>query len=424
MNPPPHETALVGVAMHDPAILDEELVTEADFASPHLGALWDLMVRLHRDRHPVGPAALAGQLHRLDIKGIEATDITDWWGAAPVPSLAEHYASLVAEHGTRARLAKVRIQIDDVLGADVPAAEAVEIIRGHIDAVSARTTAGLGLMVDTLADTITALESPTPPAVPSPWTDLNDIIGGWRAGAMYVVGARPGVGKSLLALGAALKLAETGGVAWASLEMPRQEVHERALAATAMVPLGRIKDHHLDEQDWVKIAEATTKLAGLPISIDDRAGVTAMDIRAHARTLHRKHPLAAVIVDYVQLMQAARGDRRDRHVVVGEFSRELKKLAMEMHVPVIVLSQLNRALEARSDRRPTMADLRESGALEQDSDVILLLHIEEEDETTLHVGVPKNRHGKQGAFTLLRRGHLSRLDNYAWTPTDAARRTA
>jgi len=419
MNHPEHEVALVGVAMHNPAILDDTTVTDADFASPHAGAVWTLMQRLHRDRHPVDPATIVANLHRIDLKGITAVELADWYGSAPVGALADHYARLVAEHGARARLARIRPQIDDVLSADISAAEAVDIIRGHIDAVMASTTAGLGLMADTLGETIDALESPAPPAIPTPWADLNHIIGGWRPGGLYVIGARPAVGKSLMALGAALGLAEHGGVAWSSLEMPRQEVHERALSATSGVQLSQIKDHQLDEADWAKIAGAAARLSALPISVDDRAGVTATDVRAHARSLNRKHPLAGVIVDYVQLMAAPRGDRRDRHVVVGEFSRGLKKLAMEMHVPVIALSQLNRASEARMDRRPTMADLRESGALEQDADVIALLHIEEDDPSTLHVGVPKNRHGAPGAFKLIRRGHYSRLDNYQWTPTGA-----
>ena len=171
----------------------------------------------------------------------------------------------------------------------------------------------------------------------------------------------------------------------------------------------------LTEQEWQRVSQARGRLSALHLAIDDRGAVRPVDIRSHARTLARRGPLAGVVVDYLQLMSGAHGDRRPRHEQVAEWSRMLKLLAKELQVPVIALSQLNRASEARSDRRPTMADLRESGAIEQDADVILLLHVDEEaDATLMDVQVAKNRQGQTGALKLLRRGHVARLDNYEW----------
>ena len=188
--------------------------------------------------------------------------------------------------------------------------------------------------------------------------------------------------------------------------MTRGEVHNRLLASIGKVNMGHLTRRELDARDWDAIARTRTAIAELPISIDDRSAVTTTDIRSHARTIARRGPLAAVIVDYLQLMTTARGDKRPRHEVVTEMSRDLKILAKDLGVPVITLSQLNRASEARTDRRPTMADLRESGSLEQDSNVVLLLHVEESDETTMHVAVAKNRQGATGGFQLIRRGPL------------------
>src|SRR5690606_30558268 len=143
------------------------------------------------------------------------------------------------------------------------------------------------------------------------------------------------------------------------------------------------------------------------------------------RTLARRGPLAGIVVDYLQLMSGARGDRRPRHEQVAEWSRQLKILAKEMSCPVIALSQLNRESEARNDRRPMMSDLRESGAVEQDSDVILLLHVDEDnDPSRMTVLVAKNRQGQTGVVELTRRGEHARLDPYRWTPTHAIERTA
>lgn len=177
----------------------------------------------------------------------------------------------------------------------------------------------------------------------------------------------------------------------------------------------------LTEHDWGKIAAQMPTLTDLRVSIDDRSAISLTDIKAHARSLSRKGPLSAVIVDYLQLMEALAGDRRPRHELIASYSRGLKVLAKEMNIPVIALSQLNRGPEARADKRPTLADLRESGAIEQDADVVLLLHeANPDDETDLDIIVAKNRHGARGTLRVTRRGWYSRIDTPGWTPHRAA----
>jgi len=404
------ETAIIGIAMHEPTIVDDVALTEPDFQDARLGHLWDLMLRLRAESAPTDPATLVARLGTLAVR-IEPAWIAELYGAAPVEALAEHYARIVAERATLRRLRKAAGTIVQLVDADTPAAELVEIARAEIDATSV-TTAHTGYVADDIDETIDAL-SEDPRITPTPWADLNHLLGGWRPGALYVVGARPGVGKSLIALGAAVGLAQHGHVAFNSLEMGRREVHERLLASVGEVDLGRLSRRRLTEEDWSRIARHRAQIQALPLSIDDRTSVTTTDVKSHARTVSRRGHLAGVVVDYLQLMSTPRGDKRPRHEVVAEMSRALKVLAKDLEVPVIALSQLNRASEARSDRRPTLADLRESGALEQDSDVVLLLHVEENDPSTMHVAVAKNRQGATGAVQLTRRGHYARVDSQA-----------
>lgn len=244
-------------------------------------------------------------------------------------------------------------------------------------------------------------------------------IGGWRPGALYVIGARPGVGKSVLGLQAAINMAAHGAVALSSIEMTEAEIAARLVSQEANVPVGHLIDRKVTEDDWRRISTSHARMHALPIYVDDKTGVTPLNVRAHARTVGRRRALAGIVVDYLQLMTAPRGDKRPRHEVVSDFSRQLKLMAKEMQVPVIALSQLNRGSEQRSDKRPSIADLRESGAVEQDADVVMLLHSTEERPDVLEVGVAKNRHGQRGAFQLTFEGAYQRAVPQRWSPTGA-----
>src|SRR5690625_3616014 len=262
--------------------------------------------------------------------------------------------------------------------------------------------------------------------MPTPWRDLNYLKRGWRPGRLYVSGARPSVGKSVALLQAALHLARAGVVSFHRLEMPSDEVERRILAQVGQVALGKLEGRNPDNpdsvmhaDDWDKVAKTRAKVADLPLAIDDRGSVSVADIRARARQVSRHGPLAAVVVDYLQLLAAPRGmGGRNRAEVVGEFSRSLKLLARELNVPVIAAVQLNRNSVNRDDPRPTMADIRESGSVEQDSDNIILLHRQDNTHTDLDMLLVKQRQGPLGKAELTMQGHYARIIERGWNPSN------
>jgi replicative DNA helicase len=416
------ERALVGIVLDRPQLLrDVEDVDPADFRDPRLEALWGLMLWLDQNRMPPQPALVASHLSRIDIP-IDPTLITDLYGEAPAGGLARLYADRVINSATLRRLHNAMSSA--IALTEDPTGNAQEIqeeIRAKVDKAS-RAIAEIQTVSETIDETIDELEAPNVSSIPTPWEDLNYLIRGWRPGALYVIGARPAVGKSIMGLQAAEGLSRHGWVALHSLEMPRAELNKRLLASLGDVPLVRMDDKTLTDRDWQHIAKARADIATRQLSIDDRSSIRVLDIRSYARTLARRGPLAGIVVDYLQLMSAAHGDRRQRWEIVGDWSRQLKVLAKELAIPVIVLSQLNREVAGRADKRPTMTDLRESGGIEQDADVILLLHVDEDtDPSAMEVGIAKNRHGRTGRINLERRGDIARLDPARWTPGKAAR---
>lgn len=425
MNP---EVAVIGLAMHSRDVLDD--IDPEDFGDLRHRALIRLMRDMARKGEATDAMAMSRAYLRIDEterRGIDGAYLFDCLQAAPQRTLTGQYVRMVADAATARRLEAVFARGLQMLSENQPASEVAELARGAIDSAN-KATAKIRPIGDIVDGVLDDLEKPAR-AYPSPWPELNEKLVGWRHGALYVVGARPGVGKSIVALQAAIGLAEHGWVAFNSLEMPENEIVVRAISQMADVALGRLQGvsdstTRLDSRDWDRISRVRPKLGDLKLSIDDRSSATIMDIRSHARSLARKGPLAGVVVDYLQLMSTARGDRRPRHEIVAEYSRELKVMAKEMGCPVIALSQLNRASEGRQDKRPILADLRESGAVEQDADVVLLLHVPEEDATDMDMLVGKNRHGVLGPVRLTRRGEFARVEPRQWRPSHTIERTA
>lgn len=411
------ERAVIGIVLDGPAkIRAIEDLDPDDFAQPRLGALWALMLGLDQRNIAPEPVAVAAHLADATIK-LDPALVHELLHDAPIAQPPHMYARRVRERAILRRLDSAAVRIHQIATADGDPDEAVELARAEVDAASRATASTITLVDQEIDATLVALESEVPPAVPTPWPDLNYVIGGWRPGALYVIGARPGVGKSLLGLQAAIALAETGHVAFHSLEMPTREVHTRLLAQMADVPMVRMEKRQLNDRDWKHLVDARARLADINLAVDDRGSVRVVDIRSAARTLARRGPLAGIVVDYLQLMSSYRGDKRNRQEQVAEWSRQLKLLAKELDCPVLALSQLNRGPEQRADKRPTMADLRESGAIEQDADVILLLHVDEDaDPSEMHVIVEKNRQGPKSSLRLTRRGEVARLDPWKFRP--------
>jgi replicative DNA helicase len=256
--------------------------------------------------------------------------------------------------------------------------------------------------------------------VPTGFADLDALTNGLHAGQMIVIAARPAIGKSTLALDFARAAAVKHGLATVmfSLEMSRNEVTMRLLSAEARVSLQSMRTGQLGDDDWTRLARRMSEVVDAPLFIDDSPNMSMMEIRSKCRRLKQRHDLKMVIIDYLQLMSSPRRVE-NRQQEVSEMSRSLKLLAKEIEVPVIAISQLNRGPEQRTDKRPLLSDLRESGSIEQDSDVVILLHREDyyEHESPrageADLIVAKHRNGPTATVTVAFQGHYSRFVDMA-----------
>jgi replicative DNA helicase len=289
-----------------------------------------------------------------------------------------------------------------------------------------RVTDSLRPLHDLLADSLDRLEAlydrgESITGIPTGYLDLDERLSGLQPSSLVIVGARPSMGKTALALGMASHAAMEARipVLYFSLEMSHSELTQRLLCSEARVDSSRIRNGRLLESDWPKISHAIGRLGEAPLYIDDNPNLTVMEVRAKARRLKsRLGQLGLVVVDYLQLM-SSRNNAENRQVEVSEISRGLKILARELEVPVVALSQLSRNLEMRADKRPVLADLRESGSLEQDADVVMFLyrdelyHPESPDRGTAEIIVSKHRNGPTGSTQLAFLDHYTRFANMA-----------
>jgi len=233
---------------------------------------------------------------------------------------------------------------------------------------------------------------------------------------MYVIGARPGVGKTVVGLQAAYHLSKEGPVSFHSLEMSKTELLTRMYAMTSSVYLGNLEKGTLSDFDWKALNKAKDELGESNLAIVDKGTQTINDIRAHARTLQQNGGLRAIVIDYLGLIHDTIPGRK-RYESISDFSMSLKALARDFEVPVIALAQLNRQSESRQDKAPALSDLRDSGAIEQDADVVILLRRERSDtdaefeQTRMIMDVAKNRHGITGEMDLVFNGGCARVEN-------------
>lgn len=424
------ERAVLGIMMLSPDAAAEvrRRLDSDDFYKPAHQAIFVAASKLDDERKPVEPAAILS--HLIATGGTRDTAdtgvyLTDLYANAPAPASLSHYASLVRDAATRRGLALAGLKMQQLAalnGADNPTA-IVEEMRATLDNLA---TDRLGSELPTVDEVITstleeidALASGnTVAGIPTGFTELDYALNGLRGGQMIIIAARPGVGKSSLMTDlvrhAAFK--QKKSVLVFSLEMSKTEVMMRLLAGEAYVDLHSLKTGEMDDHKWQQLSNATAKMYGAKLGIDDSASVTMTDIRAKARAFQRVHGLDMIAIDYLQLMNSdSKSDSRQQEV--SEISRGVKLLAKEFNVPVLALSQLNRGSESRQDKKPVVSDLRESGSLEQDSDVVILLHREEiyEKESPrageADVIIAKQRSGPTGTVVLSWLGKYSRFDN-------------
>jgi replicative DNA helicase len=401
----------------------------SDFYKPAHGHVYEAITSLYGQGEPADPVTVAEELRRaglLEPVGGGAVLISLQSGT-PATSNAAHYANIVEEYSLLRRLITVAGEIAEIgygLPDDVTAAvdEAEALV---FEVAQRRVTDSMAPIRDLLErhlDHIEALyergEDIT--GVPTGYLDLDEQLAGLQPSNLVIIGGRPGMGKTSFGLGIAAHAALEGRapVLVFSLEMSHLELTQRLLCSEARVDATRMRNGRLLETDWPKISHAVGRLAEAPIHIDDNPHLTIMEIRAKARRLKSRQGLGLIIIDYLQLM-TGRHSAENRQVEVSEISRGLKILARELEVPVIALSQLSRNLENRADKRPILADLRESGSLEQDSDVVIFLYRDElynrdsADRGTAEVIVAKHRNGPTGSTQLAFLEQYTRFANMA-----------
>ncbi len=254
--------------------------------------------------------------------------------------------------------------------------------------------------------------------VPTGFSEMDRMTAGMQRGELIIVAGRPSMGKTTLAVNIAENAAIGQGVATAifSMEMSAEQLSFRMIGSIGRVNQSHLRTGNLSDEDWSRIDSAVSMMSNAPIFIDDAPALTPTEVRARARRLKREHDLGLIVVDYLQLMQVA-GSTENRATEISEISRGLKALAKELHVPIIALSQLNRSVEQRTDKKPVMSDLRESGAIEQDADLIVFIYREEVyDPETPRRGVAdiiigKQRNGPVGEFHLTFLGEYTKFEN-------------
>lgn len=406
-----------------------ETCSADDFYKPIHGYIFDAIVSLYGQGEPADPVTVADELRRaglLDSVGGSGA-LVAIQANTPAVSNAGRYARIVEELcllrkliGVSAEIAEIGYSVPDDVTAAIDRAETM-----IFEVAQRRAVDTLLALRELLGHTLDSLEAlygrgDTITGVPTGYTDLDQQLAGLQPSNLVIVGARPGAGKTSFALGMAAHAAMERRVPVLvfSLEMSHLEVTQRFLCGEARVDSSRMRNGRLLEADWTKISHATGRLGEAPIFVDDNPNTTVMDIRAKARRLRSRSGLGLVIVDYLQLM-TGRHAAENRQVEVSEISRGLKILARELEVPVVALSQLSRNLESRADKRPVLADLRESGSLEQDADVVMFIYRDElynpdsPDRGTAEVIVAKHRNGPTGVTQLAFLDHYARFVNMA-----------
>ncbi len=400
-----------------------------DFYRPAHGHIFEAICSLYAQGEPADPVTVADELKRADL--LEAAggtgNLIGLQANTPAIANASRYARIVQEHALLRRLISVAGDIAE-MGYSLPEDVTAAMDRAEamvFEVAERRVTDSLKPLRELLAVSLDHLEAlynrgDAITGVPTGFTDLDERLSGLQPSALVIVGARPSMGKTSLALGLAAHAAieRRLPVLFFSLEMSHLELTQRLLCSEARVDSSRMRNGKLHESDWPKVVNAIGKLGEAPLFIDDNANLTVMEIRAKARRLKSREGLGLIVVDYLQLM-SGHGPAENRQVEVSEISRGLKILARELAVPVVALSQLSRNLEARADKRPVLADLRESGSLEQDADVVLFIYRDEvynkdsADKGAAEIIIAKHRNGPTGMTQLAFLDHFTRFANMA-----------
>lgn len=403
------EQSVIGsVLLTNGKALDDLTLAPSDFDDLVHEKIYTVLLEMKRDRQPIDVITVSARLPKL------SSYLHDCMTATPTAASVSYYAGKVVEESVRKKLAHAGTVIHlKAQSDDLPAA--MDHAKKEIDELINRNQATKPSYVsEELLSHLDEIDKPKD-YPPSPWASLNEILGGFRPGALYIIGARPGIGKTIVGLQIAWELSKTGPVSFHSLEMAKAELYNRIISMEAEVYIGNIEKGTLKELDWEKIAKARHEMTDRQLAIHDKSGQNLMQIRALANSVKNNGQLKAIVVDYLGLIQDTEKGRK-RYEMITDISIGLKNLARDLDVPVIALAQLNRGPEQRKDARPDLADLRDSGGIEQDADAVILLHREsiaedqfEWQKSWMIMKVAKNRQGGLGEVGLRFEGHLSRV---------------
>jgi len=410
----------------DAANVVSEFLQPSDFYSPVNGLIFESMLELYNERKAIDLLTVRDHLKKKkQFEKIDTSYFTELIEAVPTAANVEHYGRIVKEASTKRALIHAGVNMAESGYDDKKdVKEILDMAEASVFAISqGNITRGFIPIKDTLAQSFDRIDELHKGGeglrgVKTGFTELDKVLSGFQKSNLIILAARPGQGKTAITLNMAQYIAtqEKKAVAIFSLEMSKEELVDRFLVAQADVDAWRLKTGKLSEDDFTKLSDAMGELAEAPIFIDDTPGLNLAEMRSKARRLHMEHNLGLIIVDYLQLVDPGR-KVENRVQEVSIVSQALKNLARELNVPVLSASQLSRAVEHRGERRPQLADLRESGAIEQDADVVMFLYRPDVDFDVTNHNIPtkvliaKHRNGATGEIDLLFRGDRIRFYN-------------
>ena len=429
-NSPEAEKSVIGSMLMDRDAIIEvaDVLVKEDFYQNTNGILYEAMVELYREGKPVDLITLQNKLKEKQVpESIQSLDyIRELVEAVPTSANAKQYAGIVREKSILRKLIKVteKITADCYLGKDEFSTILEETEKdvfhllqnasGREDFVPIR---------DVVLNTLDQIEEASKnkgkiTGIPTGFTDLDYKLTGLHPSQLLIVAARPALGKTAFVLNIAQHVAfrQNVPVAIFSLEMSKEQLVTRLMSMEAMIDSQLIRTGELEDQDWEKLMESAAVIGHSPLIIDDTPGLTIAEIRSKCRRYKQAQGVGLVIIDYLQLM-AGNGKSESRQQEISEISRSLKALAREIDAPIIALSQLNRAVDSRTDHKPVLSDLRESGSIEQDADVIMFIYRDDyynpdtEKKNLAEIIVAKQRSGSTGSIELAWLGQYTKFAN-------------
>lgn len=417
---PPHsadgEESVIGALLidRDAIIAVAEFLRPSDFYDERHKVIYEACISLYEERIPIDVLTVAERLKKLKfLKRIGgAAYLAELANKVPTAAHVEHYGRIVKDQATKRSLMTaasklVDLSLDEGLAADELLDKAEAEVFGLTQKFSVKGFTPVKALLTESFDRLDELHKQGEGlrGVGTGFTDLDDALAGMQRSNLLILAARPGVGKTSLAIGIAenIALKDKRPVAFFSLEMSREEVMERLLVGVSDIDAWKLKTGKLDDEDFTKLSNAMGELAEAPIYIDDTPALSILEMRTRARRLQVESGIDLLIVDYLQLARARQLENRVQEV--SEISQGLKNLARELKIPVLAISQLSRDVEKRGTKRPQLADLRESGAIEQDADVVMFLWREDDEKLEdVVLDIAKHRNGPLKSIKLFFKG--------------------